>query len=197
MARPESDEKNTARGSTEPSTTPPQDIAAENMEEPLLVQEEAGAKQLAEAQQKLAESADRLLRLAAEFDNYKKRMERERDITLKFAEENILRDLLPGLDNLERAMVQGRETNNIDSLLEGLELTRKGLLETLERFGVTPVVSVGAEFDPNLHEALAMEENGEEPANRVVKELLKGYHYKDRLLRAAKVIVSKGAKSTA
>jgi len=150
---------------------------------------------LEEARNKLQETEDKLLRLAAEFDNTKKRLEREREISLKYAEENILKDLLPGIDNIERAMEQGRETNSIESLLEGVELTRKGLLATLEKYGVKAIESIGQPFDPNIHEALAMEKTDEIEPNLVLREYLKGYFFKERLLRPAKVIVSKSPES--
>ena len=148
--------------------------------------------ELEETREKLLHSEEKVLRLAAEFENTKKRLQRERETSLKYAEENILKELLPGIDNIERAMEQGRESNSVDSLLEGIELTRKGLLATLEKFEVKAIESVGEPFDPNIHEAVAMEETDEIEPNRVLKEFQKGYQYKDRLLRAAKVIVSKG-----
>ena len=150
------------------------------------------AKELEGSRQQLVECQDRMLRMAADFDNTKKRLEREREITLKYAEENILRELLASLDNLERAMEQGRETDNIASLLEGVDMTWKGLLAMLEKFGLKPINSIGENFDPNYHEAVAMEAHGDTPANVVLREFQKGYVYKDRLLRAAKVIVSSG-----
>lgn len=148
--------------------------------------------ELEEARQKLQESEEKVLRLAAEFENTKKRLQREREISLKYAEENVLKELLPGIDNIDRAMEQGQGSNSMESLLEGIELTRKGLSATLEKFGVKAIESIGEPFDPNIHEAVAMEETEEMEPNRVLKEFQKGYLYKDRLLRAAKVIVSKG-----
>ncbi len=147
--------------------------------------------ELEEARQKLLESEEKVLRLAAEFENTKKRLQREREISLKYAEENILKELLPGIDNIERAMEQAQDSSSVESLLEGLELTHNGLLATLEKFGVKPIESISEPFDPNIHEAVAMEETGEMEPNLVLKEFQKGYLYKDRLLRAAKVIVSK------
>lgn len=149
-------------------------------------------KELEETRQQLAECQDRMFRMAADFDNTKKRLAREREITLKYAEENILRELLASLDNIERAMEHGRETDNIVSLLEGVEMTRKGLLAMLEKYGLKPINSIGEAFDPNYHEAVAMEADGDMPENVVLKEFQKGYVYKDRLLRPAKVIVSSG-----
>jgi molecular chaperone GrpE len=149
------------------------------------------AAALDEARNRLQESEDKLLRLAADFENTKKRLEREREISLKYAEENILKELLPGIDNIERAMDQGKDANNMESLLHGVELTRDGLLATLEKYGVKVIDSIGQPFDPNIHEALAMEETDEMEPNMVLREFQKGYLYKDRLLRPSKVVVSK------
>jgi molecular chaperone GrpE len=135
---------------------------------------------------------DKLLRLAAEFENYKKRMIRERQASLKYAEQDILKDLLPAIDNLERAINQEEATRDVNSLLEGVQLTLKGLEATVTKYGLEPIESVGKPFDPNLHEALVMEASSEIPAQSVLREFEKGYLYKDRLLRAAKVVVSKG-----
>jgi molecular chaperone GrpE len=170
-----------------------QEETVEEKEEESLRQEEDlnMAEALEEARNKLQESEEKVLRLAADFENTKKRLERERDTSLKYAEENILKELLPGIDNIDRALEQAQESNSIESLLEGVELTKGGLLATLEKFGVKPIESVGEPFDPNLHEAIAMEETDEMEPNIVMKEFQKGYFYKDRLLRPAKVIVSK------
>nr|MBF0221135.1 nucleotide exchange factor GrpE [Desulfobulbaceae bacterium] len=138
------------------------------------------------------ECQDKLLRLAAEFENYKKRMIRDKQTALKYAEENILKDLLPVLDNLERAMNQEGATSDVNTLLEGVDLTLKGLLATIKKYGLEPIESVGKPFDPNLHEALVMEASDEVPAQCVLREFEKGYYFKERLLRAAKVVVSKG-----
>lgn len=146
---------------------------------------------LEEATGKLHEAEDKMLRLAADFENTKKRLEREREISLKYAEENILKELLPGIDNIERAMDQGKEANSIESLIEGVELTRNGLLATLEKYGVKAIASIGEPFDPNVHEAIAMEATDQMDPNLVLREFQKGYLYKDRLLRPAKVVVSK------
>ncbi len=169
-----------------------QNETAEKMEEKM--EQEEGkdmAAALEEVMNKLQESEDKVLRLAADFENTKKRLEREREISLKYAEENILKELLPGIDNIERAMDQGKEANNMESLLHGVELTRNGLLATLEKYGVKAIDSIGQPFDPNIHEALAMEETDEMEPNMVLREFQKGYLYKSRLLRPSKVVVSK------
>ena len=140
---------------------------------------------------------DKALRSVAEFENYKKRMERERSAMLKYSGEPIFRELLPVVDNLERAVEQGvvdgvEAEQNLKALLEGVELTLKSLQATLEKFEVKPIETVGQPFDPTIQEALTMEASESIPANHVVSEFEKGYHYKDRLLRAARVIVSSG-----
>jgi len=147
--------------------------------------------ELEQARLAAAETADRLLRLAAEFENYRKRMERDRALALKYAEEQVFKELLPCIDNLERAIEQGRKTNNAGDLLAGVELTYKGLLTALEKFELVPLQSIGVPFDPNIHEALAMEASGEVDPNCVLREFEKGYRYKDRLIRPAKVVVAK------
>ena len=143
------------------------------------------------------ENRDRLFRLAAEFENYKKRMERERESILRYAGENILRELLNTLDNLNRALEQGTADSQdvqkkLDGMVEGVDLTRKGLLSTLDKFEVFPLESVGREFNPNEQEALTMAASEDVPENHVLQEYVKGYRFKDRLLRPAKVVVSKG-----
>jgi molecular chaperone GrpE len=149
--------------------------------------------ELEQARAEAAANYDKYVRAVAEFENQKKRLQRDKETALKFAEENLIRELLPSLDNLERALNQDR--NGVDfgiKLLEGVEMTRRGLVSTLEKFGLRPLESVGEPFDPNFHEALAMEASSEVPEQKVLKEYEKGYFLKDRLLRAAKVVVSKG-----
>jgi len=147
--------------------------------------------------QEAEDTRDQLLRLAAEFENYKKRMEREKETLVKYAGEQILRELLTTVDNLDRAIEQGSaDSDNAEkqlaALLEGVGLTRKGLLATLEKFDVVPLETVGGPFDPNEQEAMSMEPSTKVPANNVLREFAKGYRFKDRLLRAAKVVVSAG-----
>jgi molecular chaperone GrpE len=154
-------------------------------------------QQLADAKEEAADLKDRMLRLAADYENYKKRNERERATAMKYAGEQIFREFLPVVDNLERAVshsgVEGNDvTAKLAGLLEGVELTLKGLHSSLEKFEVKPIESIGQPFDPNKQEALTMEPSDTIPVNHVVNEFEKGYFYKDRLLRAAKVTVSSG-----
>jgi len=140
---------------------------------------------------------DKLLRMGADFDNCKKRMEREQSMRMKYAGEPVLKEMLYAIDNLERAIDQGtaegaNAEQHLKAMLEGVELTHKRLLADLEKFEVTAIESIGQLFDPNVHEAMTMEASDDVPANHVITEFEKGYYYKDRLLRAAKVIVSSG-----
>ncbi len=158
------------------------------------------AKELEAAQEEVAEYQDKMMRLAAEFENFKKRMERDRNKALKYAGEPVLKEILPAIDNLGRAIEQGSikgvaPEKSLAALLEGVQLTLNGLLTTLEKLEVTPIESVGKPFDPTIQEALTMESSADISENHVVNEFEKGYYYKDRLLRVAKVIVSSGNDS--
>ena len=151
--------------------------------------------------QELEETREQLLRVAADADNFKKRMERDREKMLKYAGENILRELLNTLDNLDRALEQGEVAGGdpqqkLESLLAGIDLTRKGLAATLERFGVTPLESVGQPFNPDEMDALTMESSDEVPASHVLREFARGYKFKDRVLRHAQVVVSSGSEKS-
>ena len=159
--------------------------------------EELLTKELEETRAKL----DQVTRFAAEAENSRKRMERDKEKLLKYAGENILRDLLNTADNLERAIEQGKveggdAEQKLAALLAGVELTKKGLDTMLERCGVTPVPSVGQPFNPDQMDALTMEASEELPANHVVKEFAKGYAFKDKVLRHAQVVVSSGPAKT-
>lgn len=154
-------------------------------------------KALVQALEEVADLRDKMLRAAAENENFKKRMARERSASLKYAGEQILREVLPVVDNLKRAIDQGEAGGesggkNLESFVEGVKLTLKNLVATLEKFEVKSIESIGEPFDPKHHEALTMEASDTVPANHVLNEFEKGYFYKDRLLRAAKVIVSSG-----
>lgn len=155
--------------------------------------DELATSPLAIARQEVQEAQDRLLRLAADFENQKKRLQREKETSIKYAEESIIREILPSIDNLERALGQDQNTADFGKqLLDGVELTIRGLMNSLEKVGLKPLQSVGEPFDPNFHEALAMEASKDVPEQRVILEFEKGYMLKDRLLRPAKVVVSKG-----
>jgi molecular chaperone GrpE len=146
--------------------------------------------QLEEKTRESSEYLDKWIRLQAEFENYKKRIQKEKTDQMKFGNEMLLKTLLPVLDNLERAIEHGKSAKEAAPLLSGVEITQRQLLNALEKFGVKPVPSVGEVFNPEKHEAVAQIDNKLE-SNRVVSEVQKGYLFHERLLRPAKVIVSK------
>lgn len=144
------------------------------------------------AQEALAqEKDDLLLRERAELENFKRRMQREKSESLRFASEPLLRDILPVIDNLERAVAHAKESEGSQALVEGVELVLRSLLDTIGRHGVSRVKAKGESFDPNLHEAVAQVENTEVAPNTVLDEHQSGYQLHDRLLRPAMVSVSK------
>jgi len=148
-------------------------------------------KKLEEREKEVKEHYDRLLRVAADFENYKKRAAREKEEWVKYANEDLLKAILPFVDNLERALNHAEKAENNQSVLEGLKLTLQQLLQTLYRFGLSPVESVGKSFDPTVHEAMIAVETDQQEPNQVLEEFQKGYFLKDRLLRPATVSVSK------
>jgi molecular chaperone GrpE len=165
-------------------------LAEEKKESPPLERLQA---QLDEKTRESSEYFDKWLRLRAEMENFKKRMQKEKADSLKFGHEELLKALLPILDNLNRAIDHGKNAGENSPLLAGVEMVRKEFLDTLERFGVKPIRAEGEVFDPEKHEAISQEESDLE-ANRVVAAVQNGYSYHDRLLRPAKVIVSKGKR---
>ena len=149
---------------------------------------------LIEKSQEAKENYDRFLRLAAEVENFKKRQEREISEVRQFANENLIKELLPVLDNLERALEHSRQSEAPEALMEGLELVNQDFLKVLGRFGITPLNSVGERFDPTYHHAVMEEEAPEVEDQTVLKELQKGYLMQNRLLRPAMVVVSKNTE---
>jgi molecular chaperone GrpE len=151
---------------------------------------------LAQKTEEAQENYDRYLRLAAELENIKKRQERETAELRQFANENLLKELVPVLDNLERALEHGRQAEAPEALMEGLDLVSQDFLKVLGRFGVTPINSVGERFDPAYHHAVMEEEAPEVEDQTVLKELQKGYLLQNRLLRPAMVVVSRNTEKS-
>jgi len=138
---------------------------------------------------------ERLLRQAAELENYKKRSARERDDAIRYANESLLKDLLPVVDNLERAIAHASGGGNGKPLVEGVEMVLRGLTDVLAKHGVMPISAQGQPFDPTKHEAMTQVETDDHEPNSVVEELHKGYMLRDRLLRPALVSVAKAVKT--
>jgi molecular chaperone GrpE len=146
---------------------------------------------LAAAREEARQNHERWRRERADNENLKKRMVRERAETIRFGIEQVLRDLLPVVDNLERAVEHARGGGDGAPLVEGVTLVLKGLLDVLERHGVSRVEAEGKPFDPARHEAMAHVESAEHPPNSVVEEHQRGYLLHERLLRPALVTVAK------
>ena len=168
-------------------------------EEPQKAQEDLARDPIKDLEDKLAskeqeaqENYDRLLRVSAEFENFKKRTSREMEEFRKYSNQSLIKEMLSVVDNLELAMNSTDGQKTIDKgLLEWLEMTHKEILKVFEKFNVTPISAQGQTFDPTFHEAVMQEETDDVPENTVVSELQKGYLIHDRLLRPAMVVVAK------
>jgi molecular chaperone GrpE len=166
---------------TEISDTSADNKETASVEEDLLEKERIRAQNM----------EDRFLRVNAEFENYKKRMIRESSDRLKYFNLDFIKELLPSLDNLERAISHAKsENNDVDSMIEGLEMVNKMTHEVFEKFGVSRVDTIGEVFDPNFHQAVGVVESDSVPENHIVEECLGGYLLHDRIIRPAMVRVS-------
>lgn len=157
------------------------------------VGDEALAAEVADLRVENERMKERLLRLQADFENHRRRSLKEREEAHRYGHENLVKDLLATVDNLDRAIEHAHQNDDADleGMLHGVDLVRRELLGTLARYGLNEVKAEGEAFDPNVHEALAQVENDEVPPGTVVQVLQKGYLLRDRLLRAARVVVSK------
>jgi len=161
--------------------------------EPELAGEENAEEERAPSSEEVAgeleELRNRLAYLAAEFDNYRKRVAREKEALVSFGNERLLRAILPFLDNLERAMSQAGSSGLSEGLLTGVRLTHDQFLSELRKFGLERISVEGERFDPNLHEAIAQVPWEGKPEGTVLSEVSKGYLLNGRLLRPAQVTV--------
>ena len=135
---------------------------------------------------------DKYLRLAAEFENYKRLTQRDQREQIRFGNEQLLKELLPVVDNMERAIKAARTNGSDSALIQGVELTLKQLFGILAKFGVQAIETAGQDFDPSAHQAVSYGPSNDVPANKVLDEFQKGYRLHDRILRAAMVSVSSG-----
>ena len=165
---------------------------AESLQKKLAMLEaqlEESFKRARETGDRLKDTHDRLLRTAAEFDNFRKRAVKEKEDVQRFGIERLLKDFLPVMDNLERALDHA-EQHDPRQVIEGVRLVQKLFENTLAKHGVVGFSALGKPFDPGLHEAL-MQQESDEPAGTVVSEMAKGYKLNERLVRPAAVVVAK------
>lgn len=146
--------------------------------------------ELKEAKTQADDYYNRLQRLQAEFDNFRKRTFKEKEELVKYASERVVRELLPVIDNFERALEAAKNTQDFAALAQGVEMIFRQLNGVLGKEGLAEIEAVGQAFDPNLHEAIMQVDSEEHPANTVVEEVQKGYYLKDKVLRPSMVKVS-------
>ena len=164
--------------------------AEEQVEE--VSQEEILLAKVEELEKANAELKDQMLRRQAELENYKKRLIRDKEEAIQFSNENLIKDLLGFLDNMDRALAAAKNGGDLNGLVEGFEMTRDQLLSTLDRnWGLKAIESVGKEFDPSLHEACMMAVDESLDKETVLDEFQKGYTLHDRVIRPAKVKIGK------
>jgi len=156
--------------------------------------------EVAERNEQIKQHEDQLLRVRAELENFKRRIQREKSEALRYANEPLLRDLLPVIDNLERALSaaanlrtqsNGESGSPFEALVSGVEMVLASFRDVLGRHGVSRLATAGEPFDPSRHEALAQVETSAQAPGTVVEEYAPGYTLHDRLLRAAQVTVAK------
>jgi molecular chaperone GrpE len=176
-------DKQDARPETEPGGQP------ESSEGTLGVPREE-YEALVQAARERDEYLDRLQRAMADYRNLQNRALRRQEEAADLGVQRLVAELLPVIDNLSRAIESSRETQDLHKLQEGLAIIDQQLHETLERFHIRPVDSIGQPFDPELHDAMAQEPSGEHPPNTVLREYQRGWLHRDRVLRPAKVIVT-------
>jgi molecular chaperone GrpE len=149
--------------------------------------------QLAKTKAELEKFRDLALRSSADLDNYRKRMSKEREEAIKFANSSFLERLIPILDNFEFGLEAARSASSPVSILEGMKMVQKQIQDFLSSAGIEIIDATGQHFDPQLHEAISQEESKQVPDGIVIRQLRRGYKLRDRLIRPANVVVSKGA----
>ena len=148
---------------------------------------------LAAKEKEARENWDRFLRERADMENYRKRVNREKEELLKYGNKSLIEEILPIVDNLERALEHSSE-DGMTAVVEGIRMTHSMLMGALKKFGVTPIETAGATFDSAFHQAMSQVPTDEYPPNTIVQEFQKGYLLKERLLRPAMVTVATSAK---
>jgi molecular chaperone GrpE len=178
-------------GTAEPLELEPDAEPAEDEVASLRAQLEASQASGRELMQKLKDEHERTLRALADLENTRKRAQREREEVVRYGLEKVLKDVLPVIDNLDRALELGLKTGQWEKLGEGVGMTRKLLEDTLAKHGLKAFSAVGQTFDPHLHEAMGYEDRTDVPPNTVTSEVLRGFLLNDRLVRPALVMVAR------
>lgn len=177
-------------GKESPQDASREDTPQTEKEKELIERVGALGEDLKKNEEHIRELEDRLLRGRAELENFRKRLNKEMQEALKYAIEPFLKELLPSIDNLERALDAAKSSHNVEALVEGVTLTLNEIRKILAKHGIKEVESLGRSFDPRVHEALERLETDEVPSGHISKEYQKGYLLHDRLIRPAKVAVS-------
>lgn len=166
--------------------------AEESVEEKNLPQEKplTPEEELKQAQAKAEEYYNQLQRLQADFDNYRKRTQKEKAELIKYAAERLVKDLLPVLDNFERAVLAAKTNPDFASFSQGVDMILRQVQDVLGKEGLKPMEVVGQPFDPNLHEAVQRVDSEEHAENTIIEELQKGYYLKEKVIRPGMVTVS-------
>ncbi|HSJ38096.1 MAG TPA: nucleotide exchange factor GrpE [Planococcus sp. (in: firmicutes)] len=167
-----------------------QSAAAENSPEEQTITEETEEDEIARLKDEVEAEQNKYLRLLADFDNFKRRSQKDKEISSKFRSQSLLTDLLPVLDNFERALTVEAKSDEAASIMKGVEMVRKSLLEAVKREGLEEIPAVGEPFDPNFHQAVMQEKDEQAEPGIVLQELQKGYTLKGRVLRPAMVKVN-------
>ncbi|MCJ1662008.1 nucleotide exchange factor GrpE [Staphylococcus sp. NRL 16/872] len=163
------------------------DVSEENTEETSVDPKDEEIQQL---QLKANENEEKYLRLYAEFENYKRRIQNENATNKKYQAQSVLTDILPTIDNIERALQIEGEDESFKSLQKGVQMVHESLLRALKENGLEEIESEGQEFDPNFHQAVVQDNNPDFKSGEITQELQKGYKLKDRVLRPSMVKVN-------
>lgn len=177
------------------------ELTEEEVAEPVFAEEENAEqteanpfeeqhKEIQTLQEKLEAADNRFLRLQADFDNFRRRTRLDLEASEKYRAQKLITDLLPALDNFERAMKMEADNEQTKSLLQGMEMVYRSLVEALKKEGVEPIEAVGKEFDPHMHQAVMQGEDENYGSNIVIEEFQKGYLLKDRVIRPSMVKVN-------
>ena len=166
------------------------EINVENSENPFEVELQEVKQQKVELEAKLEEAENKILRMQADFENSRRRARLDLEATEKYKSQGLITELLPAIDNFERALKMETDNDQTKSVLQGMEMVYRSLLDTLKKEGAEQIEAVGKEFDPHLHQAIMQVEDENFGSNIVVEEFQKGYILKDRVIRPAMVKVN-------